>query len=216
MESVENDKAALISDIEADAHAEAAGIVKEAEDQAAEKRKYAAKQIESLLNEARKKAEEQTEIVKKKAISAADLEVRRRSMHARDVVMREMMDRVEKKLDAMTANAQRYRPVLINWIVEAAVGLGAESAEVNASEKERPMIDPPLLAEAAAKACEQTGRQVALTLSTAQPLRLQGVILTAADGRTAFNNQVKTRVLRSQRQIRTLTYDALFADNRKE
>jgi vacuolar-type H+-ATPase subunit E/Vma4 len=57
---------------------------------------------------------------------------------------------------------------------------------------------------------------VKLTLSAAPPLKSQGVVLTALDGRTAFNNQVKTRLQRSQRQIRTLIYDALFTDNRKE
>jgi vacuolar-type H+-ATPase subunit E/Vma4 len=216
MESTENDKAVLISDIEADARAEAAAIVKEAEDRAAEKKKYAAKQIESLLNDARKKAEEQADLIKKKAASAADLEVKRRSMRARDTVMRDIMDRVEKKLAVIAADAERYRPILVNWIVEAGIGLGADSAEVNTSETERSMIDHQLLAEAGARISEQVRRQVTLTLSTAAPLKAQGVILTASDGRTAFNNQVRTRLLRNQRQIRTLIHDTLFADNRKE
>ena len=44
-------------------------------------------------------------------------------------------------------------------------------------------------------------------------LQAQGVVLTAADGRTAFNNQVPTRMLRRQREIRKLIYDVLFTGN---
>jgi vacuolar-type H+-ATPase subunit E/Vma4 len=216
MESSDKDRAALISDLEADAGVEAEGIIKDAENQAAEKRRYGAKQIASLLAEARKKAQEQAEAIEKRALSAADLEIKRRSMGARDAVMRDIMGRVEKRFEAMIDDVPRYRAVLVDWIAEAAVGLGTESAEVNASERERASIDAQLLAEAAARAQAQTHRQVTLTLSAGQPLKSQGVVLTAADGRTAFNNQVRTRLQRSQRRIRTLIYDALFTDNRKE
>jgi len=216
MESSEKDRAALISDIEADAQVETEGIIKEAENQAAEKRKYGARQVASLLDEARQKTEEQATAIEKRALSAADLEIKRRSMGARDAVMRQIMARVEQRLAAMVEDGPRYRSILIDWIAEAAVGLGAECAEVNASERERALIDAQVLAEASAKAQAQTSGPMKLTLSTGQPLKSQGVILTAVDGRTAFNNQVKTRLQRGQRQIRTLIYDALFTDNRKE
>jgi vacuolar-type H+-ATPase subunit E/Vma4 len=215
MESAEKEKAALISGIETDARAEEENIIREAENQAAAKRKYGDKKIESLLNDARQKALEQAEIVKKKVVSGAELEVKRCSMRARDTVMQDIMDRVEKKLSSMTGDAD-YRSVLVDWITEAAIGLDAETAQVNASEKERTLINDQLLSEVKEKIHTQTGRQVALTLSDAQPLKSQGVVLTAADGRTAFNNQVKTRMSRNQREIRTLIYNTLFADSQKE
>lgn len=215
MESVGKEKAALISGIETDARAEEEKIIKEAEIQAAEKRKYSEKKVESLLNDARKKAEEQAETAKEKIISAAEREVTRRSMRVRDAVMQDIMDRAEKKLSSMTSN-ENYRSVLVNWITEAAVGLGAESARINASEEERALINDQLLSEIARKIQKQTGRQTSLTLSDAKPLQSQGIVLTAADGRTAFNNQVRTRMLRKQREIRMLIYNTLFTDNKKE
>ena len=111
---------------------------------------------------------------------------------------------------------ENYRSVLVNWITEAAVGLGAESARINASEKERALISDHMLSEIARRIQKNTGKQVSLTLSDAKPLQSQGVVLTAADGRTAFNNQVKTRILRKQREIRTLIYDTLFNYDQKE
>ena len=215
MESMEKEKAALISGIETDAHAEEEKIIKEAENQAAEKRKYSEKKVESLLDDARKKAEEQAETARKKIISGAEREVKRCSMRVRDAVMQNIMDRAEKKLSSMTGD-ENYRSPLIGWLTEAAIGLDAESVQVNASETERKLIDNQLLSEVKDRIHEQTGRQVTLTLSDAQPLKHQGVILTAADGRTAFNNQVRTRMLRNKREIQTLIYNTLFVDDKKE
>jgi vacuolar-type H+-ATPase subunit E/Vma4 len=215
MESVEKEKAALISGIEIDARAEEEKIIKEAEKQAAEKRKYSEKKVESLLNDARKKAEEQAETAKNKIISAAEREVKRRSIRVRDTVMQNIMDRAEKKLSSMTGE-ENYRSFLVDWITEAAIGLGAESARINASEKERALINDRMLSEIARKIQKQTGKQTSLTLSDAKPLQSQGVVLTAADGRTAFNNQVRTRMLRKQREIRTLIYNTLFNYDQKE
>ena len=215
MEPQEKEKAALISGIEADARAEELQIIKEAEDQVAEKRKYTDKKIESLLNDAQKDSSEQSEAMKKKMISGVKLEIKRRSMSIRSDVMRDIMDSVEKRLDSMSGD-KSYRSILINWITEAAIGLDAKSARINASEKELVFIDDKLISEVAEKIRTKTGRQITLELSESPALKSQGVVLTASDGHTAFNNQVKTRMLRKEREIRMAIYNALFIDNRKE
>jgi vacuolar-type H+-ATPase subunit E/Vma4 len=211
MEPQERDKAALISDIESDARAEAEGIIKEAENQAEEKRRYARKQAESILNDARAKAREQAEAIEKKAVRDAQREAKKKSMLRKAAVVQEVLDRVEQRLATMVERPE-YRSILIDWIVEAGIGLGAQKAEVNASEKERALIDDGLLAEATDKIHAATGNPIALTLSDSAPLPAQGVFLTAADGRTAFNNQAKTRMLRSQRKIHALIHDCLFGN----
>lgn len=215
MESVEREKAALITGIEADARAEEQKIIEEAQMQAAEKREHGEKKIASLLEEARTKAQEQADAVRKKIIATAEREVKRRSMRARDDIMRDVMERVEKRLRSMITD-DNYRSVLLGWLVEAAVGLDAEAAVVNASADERNLIDDRMLSEAKERLRGQTGKDVALTLSDGQPLKSQGVVLTAADGHTAFNNQVKTRMLRSKREIQRLIYEALFTENQKK
>ena len=151
----------------------------------------------------------------KKMFSTVDLELKRHSMSDRSALIQDIMDRVENKLDSMTSDAN-YRTILINWIVEAFIGLGVEAAQINASQKERALIDDRLLSEVKEKIKTQTNKQAQLKLSDAEPLKSQGVVLTAADGRTAFNNQVRTRLLRNQSEIRTLIYNAVLADDRKE
>ena len=215
MESVDREKAALISGIETDARADEGKIIKDAEVQAAEKKKYAEKKIESLLDEARARAQEQAEAARRQIISRADREVKRRSMRLRDVVIQDIMDRVEKRLLPMSGDAN-YRSILVGWLTEAAIGLDAESALVGASAEELKLIDDELLSEVKERVRSRTGKQAALTISDSPPLQSQGVILTAADGRTAFNNQVKTRMLRSKREIQMLIHNTLFADCKKE
>ena len=215
MESAEKEKAGLISGIESDARIEEQEIIKEAKKQAAEKRKYSDKRIEALLNDAHSEAQKQAEAIKRKMLSAVELELKRHSMSVRSALIQEIMNRVEDKLASMTGD-ENYRSVLINWIVEAFVGLGVQAAEINASQKERALINDSLLSEVKEKIRVETNKQAQLTLSDAEPLKSQGVVLTAADGRTAFNNQVKTRMLRKQSELRKLIYNAVLADNRKE
>ena len=211
MESMEQGKAALISGIEGDAQNEAAKIVQEAKTQVAEKHKYAQKRNETILQEARDKAQQQAEALMKKANSEADMEIKRRSLALQREMLAEIMGRVERKLGTVI-DQPGYRDTLLAWVTQAALGLGTEQAEVNASQAERALLDEAFLQEAAARIKAAGGRDVTLTLSQGQPLNGQGISLTAADGRTAYNNQVKTRMSRLQRDIQRMIVDALFTE----
>jgi vacuolar-type H+-ATPase subunit E/Vma4 len=167
------------------------------------------------LNQAQEQAQAQVQAIRNEAIRRADREARRRLMCLKATIVQEIIDRAEKRLATMVHEPD-YRSALVNWIVEAAIGLGTRSAEVNASEQERALIDERVLAAACEKVRAATGEPIALTLSAAAPLSVQGIVLTAADGRTAFNNQVKTRIRRSSRTIHRLIHDCLFTDNREE
>ena len=51
-----------------------------------------------------------------------------------------------------------------------------------------------------------------IQLNEEHALLSQGVVLTANNGRVAYNNQVKTRLLRRQQDIQRLIHDRLFAE----
>ncbi len=209
MELSEKGKDALINGIETDAAQEAQAILAEAEKQAGEKRKYGEKKVADLLAEGRQRAQEQAESIQRKVLSEVELEVKRRSLKVRDTVMQEVMKRVEAKLKVRIADAD-YRVTLREWVVEAARGLAVDTAQLNASAAERELLDTGLLQEIRDVVKERSGRAVTLTLSEAAPLEAQGVLVTATDGRMAFNNQVKTRILRNRRKIQALIHQALF------
>jgi len=211
MESAKNGKAALISGIEKDARLEAETIVAEAEKQVEERRKNISKQIQSIHDEAEKKAAEQAKAIKKKVLAGVDVDVKRRTIRLRDEIMKDMLRGVEKELHALV-NKKAYRAILQNWIVEAAVGLGVELAEVNASRDELKYIDKKFIGETETRVQKILCYSVTLKVSKEHPLRAQGVILTAKNGRTAYNNQTYTRLLRKQREIRKHIYDNLFTE----
>lgn len=214
MESVEKGKAALIASIESDAQAEEQRIIKEAEEQAAEKRLYAEKKVEAILNESRQKAEEQAKTIKSRILADTDSEIKRTFLKQQDAIMQDIISQAEKRMSSIIDDPD-YRNVLVNWITEAALGLDVESAEINASQKERLLINEQMLAEVKEKIQKDSGKNIELALSQLPPLENQGIVLTATNGRIAFNNQVKTRFARSQRKIRTIIYNTLFSDNQK-
>jgi len=211
MESEEKGKATLIASIESDAKSEEEKIIKDAENQAAEKKLYAEKKVEAILSEARQQAKEKSESIANRILCDADNEIKRTLLKQQDVVIQDIIERAEKKIFSM-ADDLAYRNILVNWIAEAAIGLDVESAEVNASEKERRLIDEKMFSEVTKKIEKDSGKTIKLTLSKSRPLEDQGVVLTATNGRIAFNNQVKTRFLRAQREIRTAIYNTLFTD----
>ncbi len=214
MDSLAKDKETLISGIEADANTEVESILAEARKQADEKREYSAQKVESILAEARQKAQEQAQKIKDRIIADAELEVKRRFLRLRDTIMHDIIEKVKARLNVMIHEAN-YRDVLVNWIAEASIGLDVESAEINASQKELLLIDEELLSKVKDKIGKQTSKQISLALSNASTLESQGVVLTSSDGRIAFNNQVETRLLKKQREIRTMIYNELFTDEKE-
>ena len=209
MESLEKGSRALISGIEDDAQREAEQIILDAKKQAEERKKYLEKQVKSILLEAEEKARVQSEVVSKKILSGLDIEVKRKFMHLKDNILVEILGRVKEEFKTLIKKPE-YRTVLQNWIIEAMIGLGAEKAEVSASKSEQRLIDKELLDSAEKRVKELTGHQVKLRVLQNQTHGPQGVVLTAEDGRTAFNNQVTTRLLRKQRIIRNLIHEKIF------
>jgi vacuolar-type H+-ATPase subunit E/Vma4 len=211
MEPYDNESRALISGIEQDAQQEAEKILKEAKKRAAELRKYTEKQIESILREAEEKARTQSGAIKNKVLSGVEIEVKRKSLYLKEKMFAEVLGRVKEEFKKLIP-LPSYRTVLLNWIVEAAVGLGADEAIVSTSKNEEHLIDETLLRRAEKQVKEISGRGVKLRRSQNSGGTQQGIIITASNRRMAFNNQVATRLLRYQREIRNLIYSQLFGE----
>jgi vacuolar-type H+-ATPase subunit E/Vma4 len=175
---------------------------------AEERRKAAEIQGTSIREDARKRAQEAAKGIARQGEQAAAVEGRRLALKVREVVSQRVIVEASKELAGLIGKPA-YREVLRGWIVEAALGLNAPQAEVLASGPEMAEIDDALLREAEAEVKELSGVAVSLLRSKAQPLVGQGVVVTSTDGRTAFNNQVATRMERYQSEVRKLIYEAL-------
>jgi vacuolar-type H+-ATPase subunit E/Vma4 len=199
----------LIDGIAQDAGAETEKIIAEAEKAAEERIHGAQEQAKAMVLQAESKAEEQAERIRAQSASSLRMERRRTHLRMQEQAVQEVLSRTRRRLAEMIGSPE-YRDVLLAWIVEAAIGLGVEQATVNASAPERKQIDKRLLKDAQSKLMELTGREVSLTLAEGGPLIPQGVVLKAADGRVEFNNQVTTRLLRQQSEIRKMIQDIIW------
>lgn len=218
----------LIAGISADAKAEAERLLEEARKAARDRLQAAEAQGARILDEARAKADAQSRTVGAQALSTMRMENKRAALKVREEALRRVLQAARDKLAALAAapggtkketggsggaggeaGSVEYRKVLLGWIVEAAIGLNVPAATVNTSAQERKLIDRDLLREAERTVKELTGRKVALKLEQGDPLVGQGVVLRSADGRLEFNNQVSTRLLRHQSEIRKIVFEAL-------
>ena len=200
----------IIEGITADAKQQADALVAEAEKMAQERISFAKGKAGKITREAGEKAQLQADAVRRTILSGINVALKRETLQAQDSLLKEVLARAGEKIAGMIT-APGYRTILVHWIAEAAAGLGAPVAAVNASAAERELIDDALLAEAADLAKNGFDHTVTLSLSGEAPLSGQGVVVTAADGRTAFNNQVVTRLRRHEGEIRNRVYDAMFS-----
>ena len=201
-------QADLIDGIAQDTAREAERILGEAEKAAEDRKRAAADQARAVIQQGESKAEEQAERIRAQSASSLRMERRRRQLKLQEQAVQEVLRRVRGRLTEMVGSPE-YREVLLAWIVEAAIGLGASQATVNASAAERKLIDKRLLQDAQDKITELSGKKVILTSADEDPLIPQGVVLKAADGRVEFNNQVATRLLRRQSEIRKTIQDVM-------
>jgi vacuolar-type H+-ATPase subunit E/Vma4 len=209
-ENNEDGKIKLIQGIKEDAESEAEKILEQAEKAVQEKKDAVLKQIEKILSEAKAKAEEQAAKIKKNTNSTIAVDTKRLSLKIRDRIIALTIDRVKEGILKLIG-AKEYPAILSGWIVEAALGLDAGEAIVNASKDERPVITDALLREAETALFTMTGKKIKLIKSNDDPLLAQGVVLTSQDGKTAFSNQVYTRILRYQTEIRKMIQAILLS-----
>lgn len=201
----------LLEDILKDAKQEADRILAEARLKAQERREQFEKEFANIENESQALLQKKKDDLKKVFLSARAVELKKIVLKAKEQLIKKINSRLEERF-AELINSPTYPEILLNWIVEAAIGLGANEAYVNASAKELALLDDELLKKAEAKASQFLKQPIHIYKSDQQALLLQGVVLYTSDGRMAYNNQVRTRLARKQGLIRQMIYMRLLAD----
>ena len=127
--------------------------------------------------------------------------LRRRHSVGRSERLRQLvLESVAQKM-ALLQSDPAYRQIVIHWIAEAALGLDREEARVSCSFRES--LDESMLREAEDIVRKATGKRIHLQLHD-KPLTSQGVEVSTLDGKIAFNNQVTTRLIRHDRNLKEL------------
>ena len=190
------------------------GIVAESQHKAEATLKDAKAQVERIEADAKKRAEELVEAARHDhqdrmkqvqfRLDAAIASAKRRAQLKRiDESYQLVMDRVESRFRTF-AQSTAFRPYLVQWIAEAAIGLDLREAKVAFC----PLapVDENMLAKAGALVKQAFGSTVHLVVD-ARPIREIGVVLSSMDDKVSFNNQVDVRLRRYDRDIRTMVQE---------
>ncbi len=199
----------FLDEILTHAHTEAEELVSQAEKRAESRKKSALAQEESLMREAEKQLEEERKRLEKLSDQKISSEIRRKELQLRDRFMSEALDYTREKLIGMTAT-EEYSSVLADWVLEGVLGLDVETVELNGRVREREIMTDEWLREQEKRLKKEFGRDVRISLSSDAPLIGAGVVAKQKGGRLVYNNQIDTRLLRKQSELRKAIYEELF------
>ncbi|GAB1431479.1 hypothetical protein MASR2M29_01040 [Spirochaetota bacterium] len=197
----------------------AAGIIAEAEVEAkavlAEADKYVKNlelrtKDESLIIEkdAASRIKVQLDAIKAEALSKAAIEKRKGSLAFQEEIAASIIKEAEEIILELRKSPS-YPDIIKAWIVEAAIGLSAESASVNSAKDDGPFITEKMLKEAEEEVYKLSGKKTKLHKIDGDPVLGQGVYLKADDGRLAYDNRTKARFDRERSAVRRHIYEAL-------
>jgi len=203
----------LLRGIAEQAKQEAERIISEADIQAGEIVKNARRKAGLILDEAGEKCEQQAGVIRRKNAQNIEAERRRMRLKAQEELFSLALKKVRDSLSTLKGKPE-YPGILKGWIVEGAIGLGQDRLSVNSSTEERPLLTGSLLKEAEKEIGEKTGRRVKIELSKEAPLMSQGVFLSSANGRLAFNNLIEARLQRYSTAVRKMIYQQIQAESK--
>ncbi len=200
----------LIQGISAEAEARAAAMEGAARDYALSRLAAAESQAGVIRREAAEAAGRREEEIARDAEARLALERRKLELDSEEGFTRMVLARASKAF-AAAAREPGYPDRIFAWLCEAAIGLGADAAEIEAPEAERGLLSSSFLEAAEAEVARLRGRALRLSLSTKVSGFSQGLVLTAEGGRMAFDSSAPTRLQRAESGMRAVIREALRA-----
>jgi vacuolar-type H+-ATPase subunit E/Vma4 len=208
-DSTKEDIKTIVSTILAEAEAEAKKIIDAANDYAQNSGIYSSAQAQNILEEARNKAQRQAAHIMADIETKIIIEKRKISLRIQEDYSKEVLSKVFETISGLMRQAG-YNKVLLFLIVEAGIGLSVDSATVNASMDELPLINDELLREAEKQIKAASGKSIRLQKMENDPLPSQGIYLVSHDKRLAFDNKISSRMGRYMSEIRMLIHKRLI------
>jgi len=186
-------------------------LIEEAEKRAESKSRQTDEQIEKLYAQAEIRKKEEQEKADRRHRQNLKVALRREELRIRENWNKRLLDQAEEKvLEIRKTDA--YSWVLKDWVLEAVLGLSVAEVEINGAPRERELLTPEFLSEQEKELLKKWNLKVKIHLADDKALSLPGIMVKEKQGRLVFNNQLKTRILRKQSELRQRIYHRLFED----
>jgi vacuolar-type H+-ATPase subunit E/Vma4 len=134
---------------------------------------------------------------------------RKQLLALKEKIVKHVVARVKEKFDALVAEAA-FKDVLIEWTVEAALGLAEGDSILRVTASCMPLVDAAFLDKAARQYKELTGEDIAFTLAPQAVPKGHGIILESKNGKTAYSNLLENRLDRYEDTIQAIVLKDIF------
>ena len=204
-----NQETALINSIRKQAEDEAQRIVDSAHQGVEERKKSIDDQIARIKKESAEKEKQQiATLVRAGEQKIASLK-RKQMLGLKEDVVSHVIDHVKENFKAMAAKSE-IRDVMIDWTVEAALGLEEKDPVLKVTESCQSFADEKFCQEAARRYKKLTGSDITINLSPEVIKKGHGIVLHAQNGITAFSNLLENRLYRLKDQIESVVLEDIF------
>ncbi len=204
-----NQETALVESIKKAAQDEAREILDNAHRIVNERNKSTDKQISEIKKENQKRIEQQlTAIVQEGNRKIASLK-RKQQLALKKQIINYVTNRVIEKFNTLVSSPG-FREVMLEWTVEAALGLEEKDAVLKVTESYKSFADDAFCNEAVRRYNALTGKSMSLTLSPEIIKKGYGIILQSKNGKTAYNNLLENRLYRQKDTIEALVLEDIF------
>lgn len=204
-----NQETALINSIQKQADDEAKRILDSAHQVVQERKKSSDEQIARIKKENEEKQKQQLQAVTREGEQKIASLERKQLLGLKEEIINHVIDRTKEKFKTL-ATKPEFRDVLIDWTVEAALGLEEKDPVLKVTESCQSYADEAFCREAARRYKELTGYDITITLSPDIIKKGYGIILEAKNGRTAYNNLLENRLYRHKDLIESVVLEDIF------
>lgn len=204
-----NQETALIDSIKKAAQDEAQEILDNAHRTVQERKKSTDKHIAELNKENQNRIEQQLEsIAEESKRKIASLE-RKQQLILKSQIIDYVTKQTVEKFNALLHD-QGFKEMMLEWTVEAALGLEEKDAVLKVTESCQSFTDDAFCREAERRYKALTGKNLKLTLAPNVLKKDHGIILESKNSRTLYNNLLQTRLYRHKDMIEARVLEDIF------
>lgn len=207
--SISSQETVLIDSIKKEAHDEAQKILDSAYRVVEERKKSTDEQIMKIKADNDEKASQQVNAIAQDGIRKIESLKRKQMLALKTEIVNHVIERVNEKFNDLLSQPE-YKEMMIEWTVEAALGLAEKDPILRVTASCRPLIDDVFLNQAAQRYRELTGEDIIFTLAPEVITKGYGIVLESKNGKMGYNNLLETRLDRHKDTIQATVLKDIF------